>query len=91
MEVFKWGIPLAFVALFAYGFWKVGLQRFLESLTIWMLVTGAGGGGGGGGSVRASAYDTNGLYCGADYDAASASGDRLVCRTYGGVCSKADR
>jgi pheromone shutdown-related protein TraB len=42
VEVFKWGIPAAFVALFAFVFWKMGLQRLLESLTIWMLVTGAG-------------------------------------------------
>jgi pheromone shutdown-related protein TraB len=40
-EIFKWGIPLVFVALFAYGFWKVGWGHFLESLKIWVLVTGS--------------------------------------------------
>lgn len=40
-EVLKWGIPAAIILLFVYGFFSGGLQRLLESLTIWCLVTGA--------------------------------------------------
>jgi pheromone shutdown-related protein TraB len=40
-EIFKWGIPIAFVAILVYGFWQKGLEDFLKSLQIWCLVTGS--------------------------------------------------
>ncbi len=39
-EIFKWGIPIAFVAILVYGFWQKGLEDLLKSLKIWCLVTG---------------------------------------------------
>jgi pheromone shutdown-related protein TraB len=36
----KWGIPLAIIALFVYGFFMVGAQHSVESIYIWVLING---------------------------------------------------
>ena len=40
-EVLKWGIPALIVALFVFILWKGGWYKFLESLSIWVIVSGA--------------------------------------------------
>ncbi len=36
----KWGIPLAILGLFVYGFFMVGAQHSVESIYLWVLING---------------------------------------------------
>ena len=87
-DIFKWAMPLIFAVLLVAGFF-IGWKHVVESLLIWILVTGSAAAIG---TILAFGhpYDTYGLYCGSGYDAASVSGDRLVCRPDRGVYSKAE-
>ena len=38
--LFKWGIPLLIVGLFVLGFFKGGLQHFMDDISIWIMVNG---------------------------------------------------
>ncbi len=40
VKILKWGIPLAILGLFAYGFLMVGAQHSIESIYIWILING---------------------------------------------------
>lgn len=39
-KILKWGIPMAIIGLFVYGFFMVGAQHSIESIYIWVLVNG---------------------------------------------------
>lgn len=39
-KLLKWGIPLAIMGLFVYGFFMAGAQHSIESIYIWVLVNG---------------------------------------------------
>ncbi|HPG38856.1 MAG TPA: TraB/GumN family protein [bacterium] len=39
-EIIKWSIPAIIVALFVIGFFKGGMEQSIESVYIWVLVTG---------------------------------------------------
>ena len=40
-RLLKWGIPLAIIALIAYGFYRGGAEQSLDSIVIWFLVNGS--------------------------------------------------